>query len=336
MCFLESFGVAYLLGIPCPVRNRFAWTLPIAGLISTFQPSPSVEAFLPYSIEQLEQRAKNVTVRVVSDRNAASGVIIDKTKGVYFVITNRHVLEKVKTMQVVTMDGKVHLAEMVKSFDFKDLDLELIAFKSTLPYETARLGRSEDLKVGDLVFASGFPKRSQAWKFAEGQHILSTPQPLQYGYSFGYNSNVEKGMSGGAVMDMYGRVIAINGVHANPLWGKPVYRYADGNKPCEPMQDALASLSWSIPMETVVKSITHLRTTPLSTVKQAFNGQVYFNPFIGSQMMPNVLQSRASQALGCVALPPSTAPQLAVPQLIQRSLVIPVESKQTVESTKNP
>jgi S1-C subfamily serine protease len=296
----------------------------VAGLISTSQPSLSFEAFLPYSIEQLEQRAKNITVRVVSDRNAASGIIIDKKKDIYFVLTNRHVLEKVKTMQVVTMDGKVHLAEMVKSFDFKDLDLELIAFKSTLPYETARLGRAEDLKVGDLVFASGFPKRSQAWKFAEGQHILSTPQPLQYGYSFGYSSNVEKGMSGGAVMDMYGRVIAINAIHANPLWGKPVYRYADGNKPCEPLQDALANLSWSIPMETVVKSIAHLKTTPLATVKEAFNGQVFFNPFIGSQIMPSVLQGRATQALGCMGAPSSTAPQLATPQSTMRSPLIPV------------
>ncbi|OIP70204.1 MAG: hypothetical protein AUK48_13815 [Oscillatoriales cyanobacterium CG2_30_44_21] len=322
MCLLESIGVAYLLGIPCPVRDKFVWTtLPVAGLISTSQPSPSVEAFLPYSIEQLEQRAKNVTVRVVSDRNAASGVIIDKTKDVYFVITNRHVLEKVKTMQVVTMDDKVHPAEIVESFDFKDLDLELISFKSTSPYETARLGRSADLKVGDLVFASGFPKRSQAWKFAEGQHILSTPQPLQYGYSFGYSSHVEKGMSGGAVMDMYGRVIAINAIHANPLWGKPVYRYADGNKPCAPMQDVLADLSWSIPMETVVKAIAHLKTTPLETVKQASKGQVFFNPFIGSQVMPNILQSRASQSLGCIAAPP-----LVAPQPIRRSLVIPVES----------
>ena len=315
MCFLESLGVAYLLGIPCPFRNRFAWELPTADVISPFQPNLAVAAFLPYPIEQLEQRAKNVTVKVVSDRNAASGVIIDKAKDVYFVITNRHVVEKVKTIQVVTMDGKIHGSEIVKSIDFKDLDLELISFKSTLPYETARLGRADDLKVGDLVFASGFPKPSQTWKFAEGQHILSTPQPLQYGYSFGYNSHVEKGMSGGAVLDMYGRVIAINGIHANPLWGKPVYRYANGNKLCEPMQDALAGLSWSIPVENVIDSITHLKTTPLSTVKQSFNGQVFFNPFIGSQIMPNVLQNRANLALGCIALPQSTklSPSMPVP-----------------------
>ena len=324
MCFLESIGVVYLLGIPCPFRDRFAWELllPIADVTSPFQPNLAIEAFLPYPVEQLEQRAKNVTVKVVSDRNAASGVIIDKAKDVYFVITNRHVVEKVKTIQVVTMDGKIHGSEIVKSINFKDLDLELISFKSTLPYETARLGRTDDLKVGDLVFASGFPKRSQTWKFAEGQHILSTPQPLQYGYSFGYNSHVEKGMSGGAVLDMYGRVIAINGIHANPLWGKPVYRYANGNKLCEPMQDALAGLSWSIPVENVIESITHLKTTPLSTVKQSSNGQVFFNPFIGNQIMPNVLQNRATQILNCVTLPPPTPRQLT-----ERALVIPVQPK---------
>jgi serine protease Do len=322
MCFLESIGVVYLLGVPCPVRNTAPRVLPVAAVKTTFQPNLAVEAFLPYPVEQLEQRAKNVTVRVVSDRNAASGVIIDKAKNEYFVITNRHVLEKVKTIQVITVDGKTHVATIVKSFDFKDLDLELVAFKSNSIYETARLGKAQDLKIGDIVFATGFPKRSQAWKFAEGQHILSTPQPLQYGYAFGYSSHVEKGMSGGAVMDMYGRVIAINGVHANPLWGKPVYRYADGNKLCEPMQDALANLSWSIPVETVVKSITHLKTTPLATVQQSFNGQVFFNPFIGSQVMPNVLQSRADLALGCTVLPSST-----MPQSMGRSLAIPLHPK---------
>jgi hypothetical protein len=81
------------------------------------------------------------------------------------------------------------------------------------------------------------------------------------------------------------------------------------------MQDALAGLSWSIPVENVIDSITHLKTTPLSTVKQSFNGQVFFNPFIGSQIMPNVLQNRANLALGCIALPQSTklSPSMPVP-----------------------
>ena len=61
-------------------------------------------------------------------------------------------------------------------------------------------------------------------------------------------------MSGGPVMNLSGQVIAINGVHAEPLWGNP-YNWDDGTVPSEQDSAKLAESSWAIPIETVMEGI---------------------------------------------------------------------------------
>ncbi|MFM7888191.1 MAG: tetratricopeptide repeat-containing serine protease family protein, partial [Pseudanabaena sp.] len=260
---------------------------------------------LPLSLENLEQRALAVTVRVIASentpsgikvRNAASGILIGKRNATYFVITNKHVLIG-DSNQVVTSDGKSHRAALVESVNFHLADVVLLSFQTNTTYPTARLGLTSDLKIGDWVFATGFPKRSQAWKFAEGQYALAAPKPIESGYAFGYSSEVESGMSGGAVMDAYGRVVAVNGVHAKPLWGKPSYLYANGEKPCETIREEMANLSWAIPMETVIQSMSDLRVASLETVQTKDN---FPNPFAARHPSPEFWQWRSSLLSKCV------------------------------------
>jgi S1-C subfamily serine protease len=256
--------------------------------------------YLPRSPEKIEQRAREVTVRVISEKNAASGILIDKRGSTYLVLTNKHVLQADNNIKVGTFDGKLYPANLVKSVDFQLADLALLSFQSNALYAAARLGKSSDLEIGEWVFSTGFPMRSQAWKFAEGQYILSTPQPMQYAYAFGYSSAVEKGMSGGPVMDAYGRVIAVNGVHANPLWGKPSYRYANGEKPCDPINEEMTNLSWAIPMETVIQFMPDLRAAPLEAVDKT---ESFPNPFASNRPLPSLLQKRAKLISKCVVPP---------------------------------
>jgi S1-C subfamily serine protease len=259
--------------------------------------------YLPRSPEKIEQRAREVTVRVISEKNAASGILIDKRGSTYFVLTNKHVLQADNNIRVSTFDNKLYLATLVKSVDFQSADLALLSFQSTVLYSSARLGRSSDLEIGEWVFSTGFPVRSQGWKFAEGQYILSAPQPMQYAYAFGYSSAVEKGMSGGPVVDAYGRVIAVNGVHANPLWGKPSYRYASGEKPCDPISEEMMNLSWAIPMETVIQFMPDLRAAPLEAIDKT---ERFPNPFAYNRPLPSLLQKRAKLISKCVVPPIET------------------------------
>jgi hypothetical protein len=165
---------------------------------------------------------------------------------------------------------------------------------------TARLGRTSDLKIGDWVFATGFPNRSRAWKFAEGQYALAAPKTIESGSAFGYSSEVERGMSGGALMDAYGRVVAVNGFHAKSLWGKPTYLYSTGEKPCEPIREEMANLSWAIPIETVIQFMPNLRVATLETVKTNGNFQ---NPFVANNPSSEFWQWRASYLSKCAVVP---------------------------------
>jgi S1-C subfamily serine protease len=272
---------------------------------------------LPLALENLEQRGRAVTVRVIASeksssgitvKNAGSGILISKQKTTYFIITNNHVLKASTNVQVVTPDDKSYTATLVNALNFPSIDLALLSFQSQVVYPTARLGRTRDLKIGDWVFATGFPRRSQSWKFAQGQYTLAAPKPMESGYAFGYSSEVEIGMSGGAVMDAYGRVIAVNGVHAKPLWGKPSYLYATGEKPCEPIREEMANLSWAIPMETVIQFMPDLRFASLETVQTKDN---FPNPFSATYPSPEFWQWRASHLSKCAAVPLSQLVSLA-------------------------
>lgn len=295
MCFLPVLGIIYMIGMYCPLFP----IAPFPPVTPTIE-QPVEQQFLPRSPEKIEQRAREVTVRIISEKNAASGILIEKRGSTYFVITNKHVLQADSNIKVVTFDGKSYPASVVKSINFEPIDLVLLSFQSPAIYSAARLGRSSDLAIGDWVFSTGFPSRSQTWKFAEGQYTFATPQPMQYGYAFGYSSQVEKGMSGGAVMDAYGRVIAVNGVHANPLWGKPSYRYANGDKPCDPIREEMTNLSWAIPMETVMQFMPDLRAAALDAV--GIDEKVP-NPFAARRPLPSFLQERAKFLSKCVVPP---------------------------------
>lgn len=75
------------------------------------------------------------------------------------------------------------------------------------------------------------------------------PQPLEGGYRLGYTNEIQKGMSGGPVLNQQGQLVALNGMH-QPLWGEP-YRYMGGQMPDPRLRGQLADLSWGIPIAAI-------------------------------------------------------------------------------------
>lgn len=77
-------------------------------------------------------------------------------------------------------------------------------------------------------------------------------KPLEEGYQIGYTNDIEKGMSGGPVLNRAGEVVAVNGMHAYPLWGDP-YVFKDGSHPEQSLKQQMVRYSWSIPIQTFVR-----------------------------------------------------------------------------------
>jgi Trypsin-like peptidase domain len=235
---------------------------PYHPAIAAVEPAPSPQVEELPNLEALKLQAQKVTVKVYSGETWGSGVIIGKKESTYMILTNEHVLQRGSAFRIQTEDGKVYDAVPGQSNSFGTLDLALLQMTSEMEYSVVPLGRSQTLQVGDQVFASGFPieaKNSDGYKFTQGRISLISAKSLDGGYELGYTNAIEKGMSGGAVLNDRGELIAVNGIHAYPLWGDP-YVYTDGTAPCEPLRKLMTESSLGIPEATFAALIPGLTT----------------------------------------------------------------------------
>ena len=219
--------------------------------------------------EQLQTISEQIGVRILSGESLGSGVIIHRQDSVYMVVTNDHVLRSANPpFQVQTRDGKIHQAQVEKRADsLGKNDLAVLSFNSNQDYRVAKLGST--LQPGDMVFAAGFPLMLESntvsakshqdshqglkgFAFRRGEVSLVLEKALEGGYQVGYTNEIDKGMSGGSLLNRRGELVAINGMHAYPLWGDP-YVYEDGSQPPAKLREKMVHYSWGIPIETFVE-----------------------------------------------------------------------------------
>ena len=206
------------------------------------------------TVAQIKNEARAIAVKVLSGYGAGSGILIKKQGQTYTILTNNHVLALGERHRIQTPDGRIYQGELVKNRSFEGNDLVLLQFRSTREYSVARLASSR-IAVGDEVFATGFPAQDgsekRGFEFLLGRVSFLSPKALVGGYQIGYTNPVEKGMSGGPLLNSRGEVVGINGMHAYPLWGDP-YVFKDGSKPNLP-RDLMIESSWAIPIETFLQ-----------------------------------------------------------------------------------
>ncbi|MDZ8079735.1 MAG: tetratricopeptide repeat protein [Nostoc sp. DcaGUA01] len=234
-------------------------TLPIQTVyLSIFSPRVyAQQSNSERSPEQIKQLARTITVKILSGENRGSGILLKKQGQTYTVITNRHVLESGKPVQIQTADGKIYQGSLVKGVNFQGKDLALLEFRATGNYSLAPLGNLSTIAVNEPIYAAGFPfegnpSQSQGFVFKAGQILLVADRAFKEGYQLGYSNEIEKGMSGGPILNRRGQVIGINGIHAYPLWGNP-YVYEDGSQPTEALRDLMSRYSWGIPIQTFAR-----------------------------------------------------------------------------------
>ncbi|MEA5542988.1 serine protease [Limnoraphis robusta Tam1] len=232
-----------------------------------------------FSVSEIAQQ---ITVRILTNPGAGSGVIISRQGSRYIVVTNDHVVvdSRDNRYQILTSDGSLHQARWLKLTLDSYQDLALLEFTSNQAYEVARLRNSETLSVGDPIYASGFPNWNRissdridntrdwglrAYKFTEGQVSMILSKSLQRGYQIGYTNDLTNGMSGGAILNQFGYLVGINGKGKYPLAGIRVYIFADGTKPPVEVARRMETLSWGIPSTTIQRSLVQLTNIQLST-----------------------------------------------------------------------
>jgi serine protease Do len=209
--------------------------------------------------------AQQVTVRIFSESDAGSGVVIQRSGKTYTVLTCAHVVasDAKPTFRVLTSDGATYPAEKLPATWLKDFDLALVQFRSDRIYQVSTLGDSSTLVPGELVYAAGFPNWHivssnrvdgtrdwglKAYTLVAGQFSMLLKQPLWQGYQLGYTNEVENGMSGGPVLNQQGQLIGINGRLKYPPQGIRVFVFQDSTMPSELLFQQMETLSWAIPV----------------------------------------------------------------------------------------
>jgi len=206
-----------------------------------------------YSNQQLKTLASRITVRVIGDNNGGSGTLLGKQGNNYLVLTNSHVIRGVKSISLQTSDGKTHSAQIVTNTNFEKFDLALLQFQTNQNYclqEVANFLPDTDTQVMAVGYSAA--KGEIVFRIGTVQKIWD--RPLKEGYQIGYNSDIEQGMSGGAIINSQGQIIGINGRSAYPILNTG-YVYPDGSRPSDEQIQQMRKLSWGIPISTFLAQV---------------------------------------------------------------------------------
>lgn len=173
-------------------------------------------AIAAMSAVEVGRVAKQVTVLIKTDQ-VGSGVIIRREKNTYYVLTAKHVVdEKRDNYTIITEDEQEYPLNYNNVEKLADVDLAIATFTSDKNYNTAKIGNSNNVPEGTAVYVSGFPKIGNAidrsiYQFTPGQVTANASKPLAFGYGLVYTNKTLPGMSGGAVLDDKGQLVAIHG-----------------------------------------------------------------------------------------------------------------------------
>ncbi|MEX0687540.1 MAG: trypsin-like peptidase domain-containing protein [Pirellulales bacterium] len=138
-----------------------------------------------------------------------TGVVLDP-RG--YVVTNYHVVEGVKRIEVTLASGRTTSATLV-SHDPRT-DLAVIKIDSVEPLSVARIGTSSDLMIGETVLALG---NAYGYEHTLTRGIISAlhrnvevSRTQRYDDLIQTDASINPGNSGGPLLNIDGEVIAIN------------------------------------------------------------------------------------------------------------------------------
>lgn len=146
------------------------------------------------------------------EHSVGSGVIVD-AKG--YILTNYHVVRQAETIDVrLHGDSKKYKAEVIGHDE--ETDLAVIRINAGRDLPVAELGDSSAVQVGDWVLAIGSPFGLEAtvtagiisYKGREGQTIGG--QRLQLASFLQTDAAINRGNSGGPLVNLAGQIIGIN------------------------------------------------------------------------------------------------------------------------------
>ena len=210
------------------------WGVPMYNLLTTlnsdvlysYKQLPKLHRTVTPSgyMAELDQKARQVTVRIENANENGSGAIVAQDGNSYSVLTAEHVVKNPENLRLTTHDRRTYPISLSQITRVEGTDLAVVKFTSTQSYQVATLG-NYNIDKDAVVFPGGWPAPkkigSQQWQWQLNPGVVSSKEQGQFltqdklsfsnGYDLVYSSVTYGGMSGGPVFDRAGQVIGIHG-----------------------------------------------------------------------------------------------------------------------------
>lgn len=222
---IQSPGLRVLQGMEPDDSELDLRTTPVVRAVQRAQDSVVSIYVLANEDRRGTDRSRSPQRNLDGLQGQGSGVVIDADG---LVITNWHVIANVAAspdkykLRVAFRDDRAYDATLISSSPENDLALLQLALPKGIRVQPARAGRSSSLMVGETVIAIGNPEgrantvtvgvlsatdRSIAVRGPDGR-------PRRYEGLLQTDAAINRGNSGGALLDITGKLIGINNAMA--------------------------------------------------------------------------------------------------------------------------
>ncbi|MDF5707988.1 MAG: trypsin-like peptidase domain-containing protein, partial [Nostoc sp. S4] len=171
---------------------------------------------LGLSASAIEKIAQDITVKIVNTQNSTdsgSGILIKHSGNTYIVLTAYHVVKSGQKYQIFTPDGESNAIKSIQPLP--QTDLAVLEFSSSKTYNIAKIGNSDEATRTTTVYVAGFPTKTAAISnpdlFLNKGQVTANGAAQRDGYNIIYDNDTLKGMSGGAVLNEQGELVAVHG-----------------------------------------------------------------------------------------------------------------------------
>jgi serine protease Do len=171
----------------------------------------------PAVVSIINHKEDNEELNILDESALGSGVIYKKDDDKAFIITNNHVIEGAAKLEVVTVDGVTRKATLVGAD--KVTDIAVLSMDGKDITTVAQIGDSSKLRLGETVIAIGNPLglgdtlTSGIVSYTDRTIPVSLNQDGVYDWEqevIQTDAAINEGNSGGALVDLDGKVIGIN------------------------------------------------------------------------------------------------------------------------------
>ncbi len=230
--------------------------------------------------------------------SSGTGFVYKKDGNKAYILTNCHVIDKADKVYIQLTNGETVETEIIGSDTFSDI--AVLSVDADKIISVAELGKSEDVRLGDTVFAVGAPLADvYSWTVTRG--ILSGKDRLIK--VSGTNNNdivmsvlqtdaaINSGNSGGPLSNSNGQIIGITSL-------KLVSSGVEGMGFAIPIEDALDYAEKIEKKEAIVRPYIGINMLDLTTVYQQYYSTIQKLKLTGGVVVADVVDDSPAKKSG--------------------------------------